>query len=1038
MREGKVVKEFASEPVAAAGHIAASANWKPDQLWDLNTPQNVCDLRVLLLDEAGRVLDTSWDQRFGFRELWIDGRDFYLNGTRIFLSAVPIDNAQIGAVSATYEATRETLRRLKAIGINFVYTHNYGCEPGTHLSFEQILRAADDEGVLVALSQPHFAQYDWKSADTDAKNGYAAHAAFYARVAGNHPSVVFYSMSHNATGYAEDMNPDMIDGLHDPRDQWSANNAKLALRAEAIVRRLDPTRIVYHHAGGNIGAMHTMNFYPNFAPIQELSDWYGHWAKEGVKPAFMCEYGAPFTWDWTMYRGWYQGKREFGSAAVPWEFCLAEWDAQFLGDRAFAISDMEKANLRWEAKQFAAGKVWHRWDYPTQVGSERFADRQEVLAMYTADNWRAYRTWGVSGISPWEYEVFWTLRDGVDRGRKQLAVDWEQLQRPGFSADYIERPMERMDVAYEAADWTPTVAGKALLRNNQPVLAYIGGKGEAFTSKDHNFRAGETVEKQMIVVNNSRRSVTVACTWLLELGEPIKGEGQVTVETGQQERIPMRFELPAGLGAGSYELRAVAKFGQEEQTDTFIVHVLPPHLPTALIAKLALFDPKGQTAASLSALNVPVRRIGSGEDLATDEMLIIGKHALTVDGPGPDLSRVKDGLKVIVFEQSAEVLEKRLGFRTAEYGLRRVFPRIADHPILAGLDPEALRDWRGEATTVAPRRSYEMSDQRRGPTVQWCGIPVTRVWRCGNRGNVASVLIEKPTRGDFRPIIDGGYSLQYSPLMEFRQGKGVIIFCQLDVTGRSESDPAAEMLIWNLLRYVASWRSSATRRAVYVGDARGKEWLTSAGIDAAAFDGGKLAADDHLLIVGPASAEALANGKESLVRFLDAGGQVLAIDVDQKEAAQLGSLGIRLTKAEHIGALVPLAGLDSPFAGVGSADVLIRSPRQLPLASSGAVIVGDGVLALAPAGAARPKVVVCQLAPWQFGDRRQYNLRRTYRRTSFLLTRVLANLGVAGSTPLLDRFHNPVRDASADNRWQEGLYVDDVQEWDDPYRFFRW
>jgi hypothetical protein len=62
-----------------------------------------------------------------------------------------------------------------------------------------------------------------------------------------------YSMSHNATGYNEDMNPDMIDGIHDPRDEWSARNAKLALRAEAIVKDLDPSRIVYHHASGKPG-----------------------------------------------------------------------------------------------------------------------------------------------------------------------------------------------------------------------------------------------------------------------------------------------------------------------------------------------------------------------------------------------------------------------------------------------------------------------------------------------------------------------------------------------------------------------------------------------------------------------------------------------------------------------------------------------------------------------------------------------------------------------------------------------------------------
>jgi hypothetical protein len=156
------------------------------------------------------------------------------------------------------------MERLKSFGINFVYTHNYDCEPGAHLSFAEILRAADDTGMLVGLTQPHFSGYDWKAPDADAKNGYARHAAFYARVAQDHPSVIMYAMSHNATGYEEDMNPDLIDGIHDPRDQWSSRNAKLALRAEAIVHRLDPSRIVYHHASGNLGSMHAINFYPTW------------------------------------------------------------------------------------------------------------------------------------------------------------------------------------------------------------------------------------------------------------------------------------------------------------------------------------------------------------------------------------------------------------------------------------------------------------------------------------------------------------------------------------------------------------------------------------------------------------------------------------------------------------------------------------------------------------------------------------------------------------------------------------------------------
>jgi hypothetical protein len=41
--------------------------------------------------------------------------------------------------------------------------------------------------------------------------------------------------------------------------------------------------------------------------------------------------------------------------------CLAEWDAQFIGDRAYEISRMEQKNLRWEAERFRAGNLWYRW-----------------------------------------------------------------------------------------------------------------------------------------------------------------------------------------------------------------------------------------------------------------------------------------------------------------------------------------------------------------------------------------------------------------------------------------------------------------------------------------------------------------------------------------------------------------------------------------------------------------------------------------------------------------------------------------------------
>jgi hypothetical protein len=1035
-KEG-AVREFTGPPFQASdlqdGRIAFTEKWKPDDLWDLNTPQNLYTAQVTLITPDGRLLDAALPVRFGFREFWIQGRDFYLNGSRIFLSAVPLDNAQVGAAWATYAGTRETLERLKSFGINFVYTGNYDCEPGSHLGFAEILRAADDAGMLVAVTQPHFADYDWKAPDADRNNGYARHAEFYVRAAQNHPSVVAYAMSHNATGYVEDMNPDMIDGLREVRDSWALNNVRLALRAEVIVKRFDSSRIVYHHSSGNLGSMHTSNFYVNFAPIQELSDWFEHWATQGVKPIFLCEYGVPYSWDWTMYRGWYQGKREWGSAEVPWEFCLAEWDAQFIGDRAYRISDREKANLRWEAAQFRAGRVWHRWDYPTVVGSGAFAERNPVFARYITDNWRAYRTWGVSAFSPSEHPMYWQLRDGVEKRRRALPVDWERLQRPGFSPDYLEEQPDDRVLAYRRSDWIPTAAAKALIRNNGPLLAYIGGKPARFTSKDHNFLPGEIVEKQLILINNSRSAVTCDCTWSFGLPQPVTGSRQVHIPTGEQARLPLRFTLPARLPAGRYELAAVARFRNGEvQRDSFAVNVLPR--PPALRAnvKIALFDPHGETARRLGALGVRVQSVDAAADLSPYDVLIIGKGALTRERAGPDVRRVRAGLKVIVFEQTAEALEQRFGFRIAEYGLRQVFRRIADHPLLAGLEAENLCDWRGEATLLPPRLKYTVG-ARYAPDVKWCGLDETRVWRCGCRGNVASVLIEKPARGDFLPILDGGYSLQYSPLLEYREGKGMILFCQMDVTGRTESEPAADRLTANILRYVSAWKPSPRRKAFYVGEPAGRDHLEAAGFTLDAYANGKFPVG-AVLIVGPGGSRQLA-GREAAVRdWLRAGGRLLAIGQDATDVNGFLPIKVEMEHEEHIAAYFEPPAADSRFAGIAPADVHNRDPRILPLVSGGAVIVGNGVLAQAE----NANVVFSQLVPWQFDPKRQMNLKRTFRRVAYLTARLTANLGVPASTPLLARFHAPADAAEAEKRLRDGFYLDTPEEWDDPYRFFGW
>jgi hypothetical protein len=318
--------------------------------------------------------------------------------------------------------------------------------------------------------------------------------------------------------------------------------------------------------------------------------------------------------------------------------------------------------------------------------------------------------------------------------------------------------------------------------------------------------------------------------------------------------------------------------------------------------------------------------------------------------------------------------------------------------------------------------------------VKWCGIDVTRPWRCGCRGNVASVLIEKPARGEFLPILDGGYGLQYSPLLEYREGRGMVLFCQVDVTGRTESEPAADILASNILRYVAGWKPSPRRTALYIGDAAGRKHLESAGLTLASYAKGELTAD-RVLIVGPGGAKALAGDAAAVSDWLKAGGHVLALGLVEAEAGAFLPFRVRMETREHIAAYFEPPARTSPFAGVGPADIHNRDPRQLPLIVAGAAaVLGNGVLA----SLHDANVVFCQLVPWLFESTQAMNQKRTFRRASWLVTRLAANMGAAGATPVLARIHNPVQSSKGERRWLDGLYLDVPEEWDDPYRFFRW
>jgi hypothetical protein len=188
---------------------------------------------------------------------------------------------------------------------------------------------------------------------------------------------------------------------------------------------------------------------------------------------------------------------------------------------------------------------------------------------------------------------------------------------------------------------------------------------------------------------------------------------------------------------------------------------------------------------------------------------------------------------------------------------------------------------------------------------------------------------------------------------------------------------------------------------------------------------------DEVLLVGPKGAESLTAHKKEISAWLQSGGRLLSIGLSGSEANSFLPFQITTTEQEHISAWFDAPKATSPLAGISPADLHNRDPRKFFLLSKGAEILGDGILGRAQ------NIIFCQAVPWQFEEDNLPNIKRTRRHLSVLLSRLLANIGVETPAPILTRFHTPPG-LPDEKRFLSGLYLDQPEEWDDPYRFFRW
>jgi len=662
------------------------------------------------------------------------------------------------------------------------------------------------------------------------------------------------------------------------------------------------------------------------------------------------------------------------------------------------MTPLKIQSLQKEEAFWAAGKPFEFWLLRTYFVQQE-ENYIQIQSYMMNDNLRSLRTWGISAIYPFDEECLW-LRTKETLPRPFVGK-YLDLQRPGIVPDCT---MPSRQYVYDPApeNFVISSLGRTFKRWNMPVVCYIGGGADRFTEKSHNFAPGDTIRKQLVLLNDTRRSITLG--YSCRFAPRTEGDanppqppsdwaiqGSVRIEPGKSAFVPVTIPLSTSVKDGEYTLSATFNLGLgQQQTDSFSISVLPTRNQPDRFSKVALFDPQGMTTRLLQSLGIGFTAISANEPLDGYDLLVIGREAIALDNDLPSLDRIPQGMKVLVFEQSEQALQQRLGFRVQTRGIRNAFIRVPGHPALDGLAESNFSDWGGAATLVEPHIDLP-KDEISYPIVHWCGFENTRVWRNGNNGNIASVLIEKPPKGNWLPILDCGFDLQYSPLLEYAEGQGKVVFCQLDVTGRTLRDAAAEQICRNLLSYLGTGRPAPVRIAYYAGSKKGQELLTQLGVAFAPYSVQTLDANT-LLIVAPGS-----GAITGLAEGMQKGMKLLALGLDEQEIKRLGIAVGPMATAPTVSSLI--SDFTAPeFKGISNAELHARTLQQDVSAFIETSNSSNQLLKCVSVGAGG--AVFCQTAPWMFDYSRKPYLRTTYRRTVFLISRLIDNLGALSATNL--------------------------------------
>ncbi|OHD57445.1 MAG: hypothetical protein A2096_02625 [Spirochaetes bacterium GWF1_41_5] len=861
-KTGRPVKNTSAFPCRTTGKLIENMqmdfSWEDAVYWDVFNP-HLYSMSIDIYSNA-KLLDSSFPEKFGFREFWHSNSDYYLNGKPIHLFYDCIARTEAiqrnKYLNCRNESVTNLIRGIKAQGYNMAscdigwsYNTDKNAIALSPSGIKTVMDTADELGLFMMIHAPMYKeQMDYDIFKKEVIN--------HTRAFFNHPSIIFYCEPGGGLGYPLTMHP-----AHPAETNYLPDNKtnvwKYAKITENTIRQIDPSRLYFYPYGGHLNETYTTMHYMSFGvPLQEREDWPQKWSETKKCLLFPSEFGFPYDAQFLDF----DAPRERNNSKIM----LFENAARYFGDNIYRDAGIPARALC--ENGVARGGITHLRKLLEVKSNTLDPAFFKIKKLFAENHIRAWRGYGVSG-----HGQFGSDHDAFARNYENYYLENlldNNIKAPGLRPDKIFVP--HRGIYYEQ----PNELAEVLSNAYSPITAWIGGGKDGFNNKDHAYFADEKIEKQIIICNDLMKDITAdAEIFLLKDDKPVESKkGSITVEAGNIKKIPVSFS-PRPVATREDFIIALKLYNEKKliKEDRIKLQVFPKIKYVAPSAVIGLYDPAGKTEIMLKKIGINYKKIKKISELEETASLIIGRECISFSNETflKELENsvfFKRGMNIIVFEQK---IGNYANLLFEEEYQRYVFIKNHRHPVIKSLYPDDFINWKGSSDlmTACPPPGEGMADSLHYPFVKW---------HLGNTGVVSTFVIKKPVFGDYDCILECGFDLAHTPLIEFKKGNSRIINCQLDVTSRYGHDPVSTILVNNLLDYICSKTPVLySKTAVFCDDYYNNLFFDKFKIRGERIKKITGLMNFNLLLIASSENAGLQTGKNEIAEYLDKGGTLI-------------------------------------------------------------------------------------------------------------------------------------------------------------------